>query len=116
MHERSEIALRRALKHWQSRQRNDGCLASILVFVSALTTLRFVFSPGAGTAFVMGLFLLALVVSCLRLLSSAAKVVEIRKALFPTLPSDIIDVEVLTPAEHQADPEPASNRDRYLVN
>src|SRR5215831_14957819 len=97
MHERSEIALRRALRQWQARQRNDGCLTAILVFISLLATLRFVFSHSTASAFVMGLFLVALVAACLRLLHSAARIVAIRKMLDPGLAQAIIGVEVTAP-------------------
>ena len=103
MHERSEVALRRALRQWQARQRNDGFLTAILVFISFLATLRFVFSHSASSAFVMGLFLLALVVSCLRLLASAAWVVETRNSLHPESTREIIDVEILAPSGVRVD-------------
>ena len=74
-----EPDLKVALKHWELRQKRDGCLMWILVVVSLFPLVNYLVSPGDGAKFVMVLFLCSLVMACLRLLKSAAKVVVLRR-------------------------------------
>jgi hypothetical protein len=81
------------LRRWELRQKFDGYLVMMMVFMSLLPVVNFVSSPGVGSACVMGLFLVGLGVACARLVISAAKVVEIHhRACIPqgTLAADIL--------------------------
>lgn len=92
---RSEMSARRALQICQSRQRADGRLVTVLVIAAVVPTLRFVFSPSLGSAWVMGIFLFALGMACLRLLNSAALVVSIRDCSNPRFGPEIVEAEIL---------------------
>jgi hypothetical protein len=101
MNEHSEIELRRALGTWQARQRMDGYVAAVAVFLSVFPVLHFLVSPGRANAWAMGLFLLFLSIACLRLLRSAAKVVAIRSTLCPRIVPEVIEAEVIDPADRR---------------
>jgi hypothetical protein len=89
-----------ALQIWQSRQRADGNLLTALVVVGVLVTARFVYSPGVDSAFVMAIVFVAVGMGCMRLLNSAARVVQIHDYFRPQLTQQIVDVEVLDVYEH----------------
>jgi hypothetical protein len=80
---------------WELRQRTDGLVAAVLVVVSVIPVLRFLLSPAPVPAGVMGVFLLALGIACVRLLRSAAMVVRIRNSLYRPFAPEIIEAEVL---------------------
>jgi hypothetical protein len=95
MSERSEMNRRHALRIWQFRQKTDGHLALLMVFVTAIPVLHFFFTPSPATAGVMFCFLLALGAACLRLLNSASMVVRIRNSLQPQIAPEIIEAETV---------------------
>jgi hypothetical protein len=72
--------LTRVFQQWQSRQKSDGSMVSIMAFITTLPVVNFLASPGVGSAMFMGLFLFALGTACRRLLMSTAKVVAIRNS------------------------------------
>jgi hypothetical protein len=100
MSEREEIQLRRLKSIWQSRQDAAGRITLFLGFVAAGVCLFFLSVPGWQLACVMACLMVLLVVSCWRLISSAARVVEIGKLLNPTqlrsrFKSEVIEAEVV---------------------
>jgi len=80
MNERSNGSYRSALEVWEARQSADGTLVSVLAIATVFPVGRFLFAPGAASAWVMGIFLLAVCMACARLLNSAAMVVRCRAA------------------------------------
>jgi hypothetical protein len=100
MKEHPEMGSRLTLRVWQSRQRADGSLVSVLVVASLIPVTVFLFSPGPGSAWVMGIFLFTLLLASLRLVNSAAMVVRIREAQYPRIEPEIVDAEILDVYEH----------------
>jgi hypothetical protein len=99
MNARFQPTLGQALRHWRLRQKADGRLLRVLVLSSLFPLAGFFAYPSAGSALVMGFFLGALFVACLRLLVSAAKVAEIDRQIHPV--PEIIDAEELDFADLQ---------------
>ena len=81
MSEHEEFKLRRIKSLWQSRQDTAGVVALFLGCLTLGICLAFLSAPSWQLAGVMGCLVVLLVVSCWRLLSSAARVVEIGKRL-----------------------------------
>jgi hypothetical protein len=100
MKENPEMGSRLALRVCQSRQEADGSLASMLVVASLIPVILFFVSPGPASAWVMGIFLFALGLACLRLVNSAAMVIRIREAQRPRIEPEILDAEILDVYEH----------------
>ena len=94
------MGLRQAFGIWQARQKADGCLASVLVVAAFVPMARFFLSPSPASAWVMGIFFLALGMACVRLLNSAARVVRIRQSLSPGFVPKVVDAEILDVYEH----------------
>ena len=77
----------------------------LLGLLTLVVCLFLVIAPGGQLAFVMACLLVLLVLSCWRLLSSAAKVVEVAKLLNPSrFNPDIIDAEVVDSNQRRASP------------
>jgi hypothetical protein len=94
---------RTVFQQLQARQRADGNLLTALVVAAVFVTLRFAWCPGPDSAFVMALFFVAVVVASVRLLASAARIVQIRQSRQPgDDPQPVIDVEILDVYEHPA--------------
>jgi hypothetical protein len=107
MSEREEIQLIRLESIWQSRQDTAGVLTLLLGCVTLGVCLCFVFTPSQHLVGVLVFLMVLLVASGWRLISSAAKVVEIRTLLNPSrsCPRDnpeIIEAEVVDPVEPRA--------------
>jgi hypothetical protein len=107
MSEREEIQLRRLESIWQSRQNAAGVTTLFLGVLTLGACLFFLSGPSGQLAGVMACLLALLIASCWRLLSSAAKVVEIRKRLNPSragsrFTPEIIEAEVVDPVEPRA--------------
>jgi hypothetical protein len=98
MSERDEVQLRRLRNLWQSRQDAAG---SITLFLGALTVvfaMFFVADPGHKLAAAMVCLMVLLLLSCWRMFTSAAKVVEISQLLRPSRSrynSEIIEAEIV---------------------
>ena len=106
MSEREEIQLRRLESTWQSRQNLAGNITLFSGFITLGACLAFLSAPGWQLAGVMACLMVLLVLSCWRLLSSAARVVEIRKRLSPSrrgsrFKSEIVEAEVVDPIEQR---------------
>src|SRR5664279_3327142 len=106
MSERDEIQLRRLKSIWQTKQDTAGMVTLFLGFVAVGVCLFFVSAPGWQLAAVMVCLTVLLVVSCWRMIASAAKVVEIGKLLNPSrfrsqLKSEVIEAEVVDHGAHQ---------------
>lgn len=100
MSERDEIYLRRVENTWQSRQDFAGIVTLFLGFLTFGAFLLFICAPGHQAAGIMVGLMVLLLLSCARLISSAAKVVEIRKILHPSRSSaQVIDAEVIESSE-----------------
>jgi hypothetical protein len=84
MSESDEIQLRRLRGIWQSRQDLTGVITLFLAFLTLGVCLFFVAVPGHQLAGVMAGLMVLLIFSCWRLISAAAKVVEIGKLLKPS--------------------------------
>ena len=85
------------LRIWQMRQKADTRLLTALVLATLIPVVRFCVAPGAGSAWVLAIFLFAVVLACGRLLNSAAMVGRLAVVQGPStrnalLPSEILDV------------------------
>jgi hypothetical protein len=102
MSAQNEIYLRRAQDTWQSRQDFAGMVTLLLGFLTFGAFVLFVCAPGHQSAGVMVGLMVLLLLSCVRLVSSAAKVVEIHKTLHPSQSnSEVIDAEVVDTDERR---------------
>ena len=106
MNEREEIQMRRLKSIWQTRQDTAGMITLFLGFVAVGVCLFFLSAPGWQLACVMVCLIVLLVVSCWRMISSAARVVEIGKLLNPAqyrsqFKSEVIEAEVVDPVHHR---------------
>jgi hypothetical protein len=99
MNEHTEIELRRALRTWQARQRMDGYLVMVAVVLALFPVLHFLLSPARAAAWTMGLFLALLVLACIRLLRSAAKVAALQHTLCPKPVAEVVEAEIVDPAD-----------------
>jgi len=102
MSERDEINLRHAQQNWQSKQNSSGVMTTVLGVAAIGGFVHFISSPGAQSAGILAVLLVALLVSCVLMLSCAAKVVEVRTTLQPArVQPEVIDVEVVGAQTHQ---------------
>ena len=96
MSERDEVYLRRIQSTWRSRQESAGTMTLLLGLATFGVVVWFVSAPDRQTASIMACLMVLLVLSCIRLISSAAKVVEISQILQPArFRPDVIDAEVI---------------------
>ena len=103
MSERDEIQLRRIKSIWQSRQDAAGVMTLFLGLITLVVCVFLVIAPAGQIAFAMACLMVLLVLSCWRLISSAAKVVEVSKLLTPQrFDSDIIDADVVDSTQRRA--------------
>ena len=103
MSERDEIQLRHFKNLWQSRQEFAGVITLLLGFLTLGVCLFFLSAPEYNLAGVMGFLLVLLALSCWRLLSSAARVVEITTLLAPTgRRPEFVEVEVVQSLQQRA--------------
>ena len=107
MSELEEIQLRRLKTAWRSRQDSAGAMTLFLGFLTLGTCLCFVSAPSRQLACLMACLVVLVVLSCGRLILSAARVVEIGKRLNPPRHShrhepDIIEAEVVEAVERRA--------------
>jgi len=82
MNPQTKSELMGELWRWKSRQKCDGYLVLGMVIITLFPYANFLVSPGAATKLIMGLFLVGLVIACVRLLNSASKVAELRKLIW----------------------------------
>jgi hypothetical protein len=96
MSERDEINLRQAERIWQEKQTSSGMMTMALCAAAILGFFYFVSERSMESATVLVVLIAALMAACARMLSCAAKVVEIRTTLQPMrVQSEVIDVEVV---------------------
>jgi len=96
MSERDEVYLRRIQSTWRARQDQAGIITLFLGAATVGVLVWFVSAPDRGSACTMGCLMVMLFISCARLISSAAKVVEIGQILKPArIQPDIIEAEVI---------------------
>ncbi len=81
MSDREKMRLRSAKRAWQSWQDTAGIVTLFLGCLTFCTVLVFLWAPGRQIASVVVGCMLLLVCSCLGLISSAAKVVQVRRVL-----------------------------------
>ncbi len=102
MSERDEINLRLAQRDWQTKQDSSGMLTMVLCAVAAGGFFYFVSAPSPQSAGILAVLLVALMAACARMVSCAAKVVEVRTTLQPVrVQSEIVDVEVVESPRRQ---------------
>jgi hypothetical protein len=102
MSEQNEIYLRQAQDTWQSKQDFAGMVTLLLGLLTFGAFVLFVCAPGHQSAGIMVGLMVLLLLSCVRLISSAAKVVEIHKTLHPSRSNaDVIDAEVIDLGERR---------------
>ncbi len=77
----SEVATRQTLQIWESRQKTDGTLLTAVSLASLVPVVTFALTPGAATAWTLGLFLFALAYAAKRLIESTSKVARLRHSL-----------------------------------
>ena len=97
---RSNSDFRYVLDVWQARQKADGTLVSVLAIATVVPVIRFLISPGLASAWIMGIFLFAVCMACVRLLNSAAMVVKLRESSQVRAVPQIVDAEILDVYEH----------------
>jgi hypothetical protein len=105
MGEREEIQLRRLMGLWQSRQEAAGAITIFLAFLTLVFFLLFVSAPGHQLATAMVFLMALLSLSSWRLVTSAARVVEIGRLLNPSrsrVHPEIIEAEIVDFVERRA--------------
>lgn len=102
MSERDEINLRQAQRNWQEKQTASGMMTMALCAAAVCGFFYFVSVRSSESAGVLVVLLAALMAACARMVSCAAKVVQIRTTLQPAYAqSEIIDVEVVVPQQYR---------------
>ena len=102
MSERDEVYLRQVKSTWQSRQDFAGAMTFVLGGLTLGSFLLFLYAPAHHTAGLMVTLLGLLVVACVRLVSAAAKVVEINRLLKPVrVHAEIIEAEIIDERRHR---------------
>lgn len=96
----SNSDFRHTREAWQARQKADGRLVAVLAVATVVPVARFFITPGLPSAWVMGIFLFAVCLSCVRLLNSAAMVVKLREAAPVAALAQIVDAEILDVYEY----------------
>lgn len=102
MNERDEINLRQAQQNWQAKQDSSGMMTMGLCAAAIGGFLYFVSAPSSQSVGILAVLLVGLMMACARMVSCAAKVVEVRTTLQPVrVQSEVIDVEVVGSPRHQ---------------
>jgi hypothetical protein len=95
MSEREETQLRRLQSIWQSKQDTAGVITLISGCLTFCVCIGFLSIPGNRLAIFLVSLMVLSIVSCLRLVSSASKVVQINKLLKPAVVNpEIIEARV----------------------
>jgi hypothetical protein len=102
MSEQDEINLRHAQRDWQAKQNFSGTMTMALCAAAIGGFFYYISAPSSQSATILFVLLAVLLTSCVRMLSCAAKVVEVRTTLQPVRAQlEIIDVEVVESPRHQ---------------
>jgi hypothetical protein len=102
MSERDEINLRHVQQDWQVKQSSSGMMTMALCAAAIGGLAYFVSAPSAQSAGILAVLLVALMVACARVVTCAAKVVEVRTTLQPArVRTEVIDVEVVDSQSYQ---------------
>ena len=80
---------------WKARQSADGTLLAVIAIATIVPVVRFFIEPGLAAAWVLGIFLFAVCLACMRLLNSAATVVKLQESVSAAPAPQIVDAEIL---------------------